>query len=62
MIQKCKDEKQKLVEDRKRYYKMREDAFLQLQETVILKGNKTESSFDKEYIKLRYIKIYQNGF
>ena len=43
------DEKQRLVVYRKTYYKVRKKTLLELWETIILKYNDLESSFDKEY-------------
>ena len=43
------DEKQNLVEYRKKYYRMRENAFSELCETIILKNNDLESSFYEAY-------------
>ena len=41
------NEKQKLVEYRKENYKMRKNALLQLQETIVLKSNDLEKSSEK---------------
>ena len=43
------DEKQNLVEYRKKYYRMRKNAFSELYETIILKNNDLESSFYEAY-------------
>ena len=50
------DEKQKLAEYRKKYYKMRKKkARSSLYETIILQNNALEKSFDEEWFLMRMV-------
>ena len=56
------NEEQKLVEYRRNYYKMRKNALLQLEETIILKSNYLENSLDEEETKVKYQDVLKNQF
>ena len=57
-----KDEKQKLVEYRKKYYENEKKRLIIIIRDCYSKSNDLESSFDKEYIKAKYHDFWGGNF